>query len=417
MKIGFVLDDTLDSTNGVQQYVKTLGRWMIKEGHEVRFLVGESYDKSEFGERVVSLAKKNIDVRWNQQAFTFPLLPDVMKMREVIRDENFDILHVQVPYNPSLSQLLMALTNVPKVGTFHTIPANLLTTLGANFLSVIQRGSLDGFSKIMTVSNAAQAFAKDHFGVDSSVVPNTVDVNSFRRGKVIEKYRKQDTVNIFFLGNLVERKGIMELLKAYKQLQQICDQDYQLLIAGKGYLEKSVKKYIKQNNLKNVTLLGYIADEEKADYFATADICVFPSLHGESFGIVLIEAMAAGKAIIAGNNVGYKTVLKNKGSLLLVEPEDSLLFAEKLKVLVENEHLRKEFGEWGQTEVYKYDVETVGPKIIEIYNKAILHKKTNNSIPIIGPMISLLMYLSNVVIGSYKAFSRFFQRRINKDKG
>ena len=267
MKIGIVFDDTLDSPDGVQQYIKTLARWLIKQGHDVKFLVGESYDDSEFPNRVISLSK-NFRIKGNDNTMTMPYFPYVNKIRKTLEKEKFDILHVQMPYSPTLAQIVIALADVPRIGTFHSFAGNMGTTVSFNFVSVLQRDSLDSFSHVLTVSTAAKKVAKEDFGIDSEVLPNMIDLGAFKKGKVIKKY-DDGKVNIFFLGRLVERKGAIHLLKAYNKLSKRIDPNtVRLIIGGKGHLKSKLVDYVKKNKLKNVVFEGYIDEEQKADYYA-----------------------------------------------------------------------------------------------------------------------------------------------------
>lgn len=377
MKVGIVYDDTLDTPDGVQQYMKTLAKWLLKNGHDVRFLVGESYDTKEFKDKVISLTR-NATFKTNENTMSAPYLPNVLKLRAVLKEELFDVLHFQMPFSPFLSQIFSSFSDIPKVGTFHTVSSSQVTSFIYNLASYTQKGSLKDFEYITTVSDAAHTFAKKTWGIDSEIIPNMVDIEKFQKGTPIKKY-KDGKINIFFLGRFVKRKGADHLINAYNHLIEnmgFNPDELRLIIGGKGEMERSLKKLVKKYKLKNVEFLGYVEEEKKADYYASADIAVFPATGGESFGIVLIEAMSLGLPIIAGNNVGYKTVMKDLGSLFLVNPKDTKLFAEKLSVMLKYPDLRKKMSDWSIEEVKKYSVDRVGEQLIELYNKAIFKRKT-----------------------------------------
>lgn len=412
MKVGIIFDDTLDSNDGVQQYIKTLARWLIGKGHDVRFLVGESYDDSEFKDKLISLSVKNIKVRGNGNSTSLPVLPNIPKIIETIKKEKFDILHVQMPYSPTMAQIVMALSDLPTVGTFHSLSGTQLVTLGYNLLSVIQQGSLDSIIHKITVSSAAQEFAREHFGIeDSVIIPNMLNLKEITKGKPLKKYQ-DGKFNIFFLGRLVERKGTKYLLKAYKKLiADTNNKNLRLIIAGKGHLESELKEFVRKNKLTNVDFAGFIPEAQKADYYASADLCVFPAWTGESFGIVLIEAMAAGKTIIAGLNDGYKSVLTGAGSLLLVDVHDTNLFAEKLNAMITYPELRKFYSEWAKQEVLKYDVEVVGKQILQLYQDALQkHVKIVRKKSLLRPAFKVISFVFNLLVGLVRMVNRFFKR-------
>jgi len=172
---------------------------------------------------------------------------------------------------------------------------------------------------------------------------------------------------IVFLGRLVERKGCQYLLAALKQLQAQYDGNYNVTIAGKGPLAEKLQAYAKKNNLKNVEFTGFVSEQDKPKLLASADIAIFPSTGGESFGIVLIEAMAAGaRVVLGGDNVGYQSVLGDHPDLL-INAHDTKSFANRLQYFLEHPEARKNAAAWAQSAIGQYDVGTVGEKIIKLY--------------------------------------------------
>jgi phosphatidylinositol alpha-mannosyltransferase len=369
LKIGFVFDDSLDSYDGVAQYVKTLGVWYVSQGHEVCYLVGETKAKQWYGGKIYSLSK-NIKVTFNGNQAKIPLIANKKSIKKVLATENFDILHVQVPYSPFMAQKVInrANKNTAIVGTFHVLPSGLLSDYGSRALRLLYGRSLKRFDQILSVSPAAATFAKKAFGISSQVVPNAVDVSRFAHKK---NRQSGDVKKIVFLGRLVPRKGCKELIKAFKILHQT-KPTTKLIIAGKGPMLNELKKLTAQLGLNgSVEFLGFISEEEKPSLLASADIACFPSLGGESFGIVLIEAMAAGsEVVIGGDNPGYSSVLAGKPELL-IDPKNAEATAKILGNLLSNKRKAAEISKWQQNEVKKYDVAKVGSTLLEIYNSAI----------------------------------------------
>ncbi|HSX44685.1 MAG TPA: glycosyltransferase family 4 protein [Candidatus Saccharimonadales bacterium] len=378
MKIGFVLDDSLDKADGVQQYILTLGRWFTQHGHEVHYLVGQTARRDI--KHVHSLSR-NLQVHFNQNRMSTPLPADKNQIKKLLEQERFDVLHVQLPYSPLMAgRVIRAVSpQTAVVGTFHVIPFSKLESRATRLLRLWLWRNIKRFDAVVSVSLPAQKFARTKFKVKSQILPNPVQISAFNGGKRLKKY-SDGKLNIVFLGRLVERKGCLHLLKA---LQLLHDQNsllnVRVIICGKGPLEQTLKNYVKEHRLaKIVQFVGFVSEDDKPDYLASADLAVFPSLGGESFGIVLIEAMAArSKIVIAGNNPGYHSILHDRPKQL-VDPTNTLQFAKTLKQFLYTNSLRRQSEIWQANEVKRYDVAVVGGQLLKLYQELVA-KRTNNS--------------------------------------
>jgi phosphatidylinositol alpha-mannosyltransferase len=368
MKIGFVFDDSLDSYDGVAQYVKTLGAWLSSQGHEVRYLVGQTKMIQWSGGKVYSLSK-NQKVIFNGNRLSIPIAASSRKIKKVLAEEHFDILHVQVPYSPFMAQKVIknAGKNTAIIGTFHVAPLGFLSEWGSRGLKFLYGKNLRRFDEMLSVSQAAADFAKRAYNIQSNVLPNVIEYSKFAAAKKT----KQHPNTILFFGRLVKRKGAKELINAFNILQQH-NNKARLIVAGDGIERKALELQVANLGLQDrVQFIGFVEEADKPKLLADADIACYPSTGGESFGIVLIEAMAAGAGVVVGgNNPGYASVLGYKEALL-VEPKNPLAFAGKLSELMGNEKLKRELHNWQQAEVKKYDINTVGSRLIHIYERAI----------------------------------------------
>ncbi len=368
-KVGFVLDDSLDKTDGVQQYVLTLGQWMRHQGHEIHYLVGHT--ERDDMPHIHSLSR-NLQMHFNQNRMSTPLPANKRRIRELLQYEQFDALHVQMPYSPFMAgRIIKAAPQRTKVvGTFHIIPFSWVEKLATKALGLVLWRSLRRFNAIYSVSLPARRFARNSFGVKSKVLPNVVNVAAFHVGRPVARYN-DGKVNIVFLGRLVERKGCLYLLQAIQQLhEQKQLGNVRVLVCGKGPLLGELEAYVSRNHLgKIVHFVGFVSEAEKPDYLALADIAVFPSTGGESFGIVLIEAMAAGsRVVLGGNNVGYASVLAPRPKLL-INPYDTVEFARTLKHFISSKRARQATHKWQQDYVQQYDVAVVGRQLLDEYEK------------------------------------------------
>ena len=371
LKIGLILDDSLDSNDGVAQYVKTLGGWLSSRGHQVSYLVGETKLAGWQDGKVFSLAK-NLRVKFNGNWVSVPLLANARSIDHLLTELELDVIHVQMPYSPFLAGRIIkrAYPDTAVVGTFHIFPYGFVARFGGRLLGLVQHFSLKKFYSIVSVSSVAAGFAKSAFGISSHIVPNVVNVAFYRQ----YAKSKPNPANIVFLGRLVERKGCGYLIDAFHLVSESMPEAC-LHIAGSGSQRQSLQTKVDRLGLsQKVKFHGFVSEEQKAKLLADASIACFPSTAGESFGIVLVEAMAAGaRMVLGGDNPGYRSVLGERPELL-VDPKDTAALAGRLKKFLAGESSRAEAYAWQQQQLDKYDVAEIGPRIESLYEQAIANK-------------------------------------------
>lgn len=372
MKIGLVLDDTLDTPDGVQQYVLQVGTWLSDQGHDVHYLVGNT-TRSDIP-NIHSLSR-NLGVRFNGNRMSMPLPTSTNKLRVFLAEMQFDVLHVQVPYSPFMAGrlLLVAPATTAVVGTFHILPYSRLVTLANRALALLNARSGKRFDRMLAVSAPAQKFARDIYGYKPAVVPNPVRLQQFA-GITSDS----PTLNIVFLGRLVERKGAMHLLRAVAYVREhgLYEGDFRVIIGGKGELLGELERFATDHQLDDVVeFQGFVAEEQKASFLAQADIAAYPSTAGESFGIVLLEGMAAARGVVlAGNNPGYASVLQPYPDQL-VDPTDTQAFAEKLAWYLDHPMGRARAAELHQQYVRHFDINVVGNELLDVYTQALQSRR------------------------------------------
>ncbi len=371
MKIAFVFDDSLDYPDGVQQYMLTLGRWYKKEGHEVHYIV--STTKRTDLENVHNLVR-NVGVSFNGNHLRTPLIARKRQIKKLFRKHTFDVLHVQMPYSPLfVSRVIAYAPSTTKiVGTFHIAPYGKMTQILATLHKLTIRKTLKKFDSICSVSKAAQTFARDTFGLTSQIIPNAVTLNHFKQP--IRAYsHHEETVTIAFLGRLVERKGCIWLLRA---INELIEQDrrftgsIKVKIGGSGAQAAQLQDYVMQNDLANIVeFVGFVPENEKPSFLASADIAVFPSLGGESFGIILVEAMATGQSVVlAGDNPGYNKVMEGSEHNIF-NPKNIESLTALLKRYIDGPKKRQDRIAWQLNIIKQYDVEVVGKRLLQLYAK------------------------------------------------
>jgi phosphatidylinositol alpha-mannosyltransferase len=371
VKIGIVFDDSLDKVDGVAQYVLIAGEWLAAQGHDVHYLVGST--KRTDLPKLYSLSR-NMRVRFNKNRMSMPLPANKNRIRQLLHREQFDVLHIQMPYSPALAGRIIAAAGGSSaiVGTFHILPHSGLVHFATRMLGRAQRASLRRFDAVMSTSPPAAAFAKKTFKIDSTVVPLGIPLRRFFEAEPFAKYNDKRT--IVTVGRLVARKGCQYLLAAIVNLKSrgLLASDVRVVVCGSGPLERKLKQYVRKYDIDNqVSFEGQISEADKPRYLACADIAVYPSTGGESFGIVLLEAMAAARgAVLGGNNRGYASVLGSHAEALF-EPKAHNELADKLYGLLEDAKARREARRWQRLYVRQFDINNVGKQIEDVYRQAL----------------------------------------------
>lgn len=367
LRIAFVVDDGMDKPDGVQQYILTLGEYFKSKGHNVRYLAGET-KRTDIKE--VLPISKNLKVRFNGNSLSTPFPASRTKIKRLLDKEKFDVIHVQMPYSPVMAGRVvhLAKNHTKIIGTFHILPLGETQYGGTKLLGYVLKRNLKKFDKFLSVSPPAREFAKQSFGIESDVLPNPVDIKKFRRSAK----REAGPINIVYLGRLVPRKGCMQLLKALDLLlEKDASLNVRLHICGDGNQRHKLEHFVKNSRLREyVRFHGFVSEKEKVRFLNNADIAVFPSISGESFGIVLIEAMAAGAGVvIAGNNPGYASVMHEVKECLF-DPKDPVSLSDKLESLISDTKQFISIHKKQQELVRSFDINVIGEKLLKIYTGA-----------------------------------------------
>jgi phosphatidylinositol alpha-mannosyltransferase len=376
VKIGLVTPYVYPLPGGVNQHVRYLYENLRLRGHDVRILTS-SHGLQRASEGDVIRIGKGFSVPTNGSVGTVTLSPRyVSQVSEVLERERFDLLHFHEPFVPFLSLVVLRQSTSVNVATFHAYGGfSPAYELGSRIMgSYAER--LHGR---IAVSAAARHFIDRFFPGDYKVIPNGVDTGRFRRAVPIARWQ-DGTRNILFVGRFEPRKGLLELLKAYRILRKTgCE--CRLLVAGAGPLGKEARRYVATRRLKGVEFLGRVSDEEKAQLFRTADVYVSPATGGESFGIVLLEAMAAGTAIVASDIHGYKGVVRRGREGLLVPPREPKAIAAAIGRLLRDDELRAAIGAAGRERAEEFSWERVTAKVDAYYGFVIRRLAARGELP------------------------------------
>jgi phosphatidyl-myo-inositol alpha-mannosyltransferase len=360
MRIGMVCPYSFDVPGGVQSHVLQLAEVMRARGHDVSVLAPAS-PHVDLPDYVVS-GGKAVPIPYNGSVARLRFGPAThRKVKRWLADGNFDVLHLHEPNAPSLSMLALMVAEGPIVATFHTSTTKSLT------LSVFQGILRPWHEKIVgriAVSDLARRWQMEALGSDAVEIPNGIDVASFASAPLLDGYPRPDK-SVLFLGRFDEpRKGMSVLLDALPALVER-HPDLELLIVGRGDEDELRSEAGELAN--HLRFLGQVGDAEKASAMRSADVYCAPNTGGESFGIVLVEAMAAGTSVVASDLVAFRRVLCDGEAGALVPVDDPLALATAIIDTLDNELQRERYIEAATAAVRRYDWSVVARQIMRVY--------------------------------------------------
>ena len=364
MKIGFVSPYDYAVNGGVKEHIAGLAGQFASWGHDVRIIAPCSTGSiSEEGfipmGRTVPVPSGGSIARISLSLWLRP------RIKSLLLREAFDVIHIHEPFSGAVPvNVLSVASSVPSliVGTFHTFLGTRLYKVGAKRFAMRYFRRLQGR---IAVSKPARDFISQHFPGDYEIIPNGINVRNFADAAPFSHLIDGKT-NILFVGRLEKRKGLRYLLGAYSRLKWDWP-DIRLIVVGRGKPDEESYRIIAERNLQDVVFLGNVSDEDKARYYKSADIYCSPATGRESFGVVLLEAMAAGTPVVASNIEGYSSVISHDREGLLVPPKDEARLAEALDALLARPEQRRRLAAQARTTVEQFDWEVVASSVMDYY--------------------------------------------------
>lgn len=378
MKIALVSPYDFSYPGGVVNHISCLEHHLTGMGHEVKIIAPASKIVPAFGDRFIPIGKpRPIPANGSIARITVSPWLD-SNVRAILNREKFDIFHLHEPLMPTLCTTVLRLSQSPAVGTFHASGGKSWYTLCTPVAKFFLKKWVRKIDSRIAVSQPALNYVQRHFPGDYSIIPNGIDSKHFCPDVSPFDNFNDGKINILFVGRLESRKGVKYLIDAYKLVAQEVP-DIRLIIVGPGTrLRKKYEKRVSRNNLRNVSFIGYANYSDLPRYYKTADIVCAPATGWESFGIVLLEAMAVGKPVIASNIEGYASVLTHGAEGLLVPPRNSKKLAEALLTLINDETLRQQMGARGRLKALGYDWENVAMQVLDVYHKTLNESPRKN---------------------------------------
>lgn len=369
MKIGLVCPYNIAKGGGVQEIVLATKAELVRRGHDVRIITplpreGETIELPD-----VIFIGTSTDFRSPTHTHVqVSATSDRAKIETMLATEKFDILHFHEPWVPMLSlQILQRSTSI-NIATFHAkVPETLMTRTVAKVVTPYLKSVFKYLHEMTAVSDSAAEYVTSLTDEPVTIIPNGIDLTKYRLSP--DSHQRADKI-ILYIGRLEKRKGVKYLLQAYQLLMQD-DSDLKLIIAGDGPDRKKLELLAEDLKLTNVSFLGYVSEALKLQLLAEADLYCSPAIFGESFGIVLLEAMATGTVAVAGNNSGYSDLMQGVGAISIANPQDVSEFARHLKLLLNEGQLRDLWRQWAQDYVTQFSYPVVVDRYEELYHEAL----------------------------------------------
>ena len=364
LTIGIVCPYGWDTPGGVQNHVRDLAEFLIEAGHNVSVLA-PAIDETVLPPYVVN-AGKPISIPYNGAVARVLFGPIAFaRVRQWITSGNFDILHLHEPAIPSISLLACWAAEGPMVGTFHAAAKHQKVIYA---IGPILEPAIEKLSARIAVSEAARLTLTNHLETDAVVIPNGIYAKRYANGVRQEKWAGN---TIGFIGRFEEpRKGLQVLLDALPIIARFAP-DVRVLVAGPGDSEE-VLKSIDAQLRHRFEFLGRISETEKADFMSSVAIYVAPNTGGESFGIILAEALAGGACVVASDIAAFDSLLGGGEYGALFTSEDSTDLAKTIIDLLRDENKRHEVSVKGKEHAQIFDWEVVAEQIFSIYEMAMV---------------------------------------------
>ena len=367
MKIALVTPYDYPYPGGVTEHIMQLDREFRRRGYDTRILAASSQDNEPLDDHVIKVSGAVRTFPFSGSNVRVTIAPQVyQRIKKILREEKFDIVHAHEPAAPPLCPIVLRHSHVINVGTFHAYrETNTMYEMARPLLRRVYN-KLDGR---IFVSQAVRDFTLAQFPGEYRIIPNGIDFQRFADPDLEPIKRFDDgRPNILFVGRLDKRKGFRHLIRAFPFIKQALP-DARLIVVGAYDDDDKAPfiRYARAHRLRSVHFVGYVSREMLPRYYRTAHLFCAPSTGFESFGIVLLEAMAAGLPIVASDIAGYRLVLTENRQGLLVPAEDSHAIAQAAVALLSAPQTRKRMGEQGRFTAAQYDWSHIADQVLAYY--------------------------------------------------
>ncbi len=363
LKIGLASAYDFASRGGVQTHIRELARQLRAWGHDVRIIAPCGEPSKVEDEGFIPMGKP----------FPLPSRGSVGrisvsvwlrgKIKEMMDEQQFDIIHMHEPFSSYVCVGMLSQSNAVNIATFHAYPGSRVYDMGGARIAQPYFKMLHGR---IAVSQPAKEFISSYFAGDYELIPNGVRIDQYREGVEPFPHLQDGMINLLFLGRADKRKGLKYLLLAYSKLKWDWP-NLRLIVLGPGNPNAECQRIIGERSLQDVMFAGAVSDEDKFRYLKTADIYCSPATGGESFGIVLVEAMAAGLPTVASEIPGYMTVVRNGIEAVTFPPKDVDALAEALATVLRDADLKERLAANALRRADEFRWERVARRVLDYY--------------------------------------------------
>ncbi|MBI2861991.1 MAG: glycosyltransferase family 4 protein [Chloroflexi bacterium] len=369
MKIALVSPYDYPYPGGVTEHIAHLDQHLTRLGHEVRIIAPSSQDAEVLEAERVYKVGRVVPIPSNGSVARITLsIHLAWRLRSFLEREHFDVIHLHEPLVPSLPLTVLFLSHSLNIGTFHQFGrTNIHYFYGRPVLRRFM-GKLDGR---IAVSASALRFVSRRFPGQYAIIPNGIEWAEFGPDELPFPELLDGKKNILFVGRMEKRKGFKYLLKAFPIVKAHIP-EARLIVVG-AYSEKAQRRYehyTQEHGLQDVLFTGQVSSEDLRRYYRSCDVFCAPSTGGESFGIVLLEAMASGKPFVASDIEGYRQLVEDGREGLLVPPKNEYALAEALLRLLNDPAQCRAMGEEGRRRSQAYDWSSVTQQVLDYYSEA-----------------------------------------------
>jgi phosphatidyl-myo-inositol alpha-mannosyltransferase len=367
MRVGIVCPYSWDIPGGVQAHVRDLAEALLDLGHTVSVLAPGDEDTPGLPPYVAA-AGKAVPIPYNGSVGRVQFgLVSAARVRRWLRDGAFDVVHVHEPAPPSLSLLACMIHDGPLVATFH------MATVRSRFLSMfdtVLQPFLEKITGRIAVSPAARQVLVEHLGGDALVIPNGVAVAHYEHALPFDGFPRPGGGTIGFIGRYDESRKGMDVLVDALDILVPQRPDVRLLVAGRGDAEDFLDG-LPPAVAERIDLLGQVSEPDKARLLRSVDVYCAPNTGQESFGVILLEAMAAGTSIVASDIEAFRRVLDNGRAGRLFPVGDPAALADTLGLVLDDAELRARLVQAGRVAVAPYDWSVIVAEVLRVYELAI----------------------------------------------
>ncbi|MSQ09480.1 MAG: glycosyltransferase family 1 protein [Dehalococcoidia bacterium] len=377
MKIALVSPYDYAYPGGVANHIRHLHEHFTEAGHDVRVITPSSLPEEGLDSRQVIVCGRPFSVPANGSIARIALSLRLSKrVKQVLADEQFDVIHLHEPLVPTLPITVLRFSTATNVATFHAAHDRSLPYMYTWRILKRWFRKLDG--KI-AVSRAAEAFVSQYFPGYYNIIPNGIDLDVFRPDLEPLPELMDGKLNILFVGRFEKRKGLRFLVRAYARIKAEMPNTRLVIVGPDGGAKAAYQKSIQRAGLEDVVFTGFVPNDILPRYYRSAHVFCAPNTGQESQGIILLEALACGTPVVATNIDGFATVITHGEEGLLVPPEDAEKLALALVHLLADAGLRERLAAQGMQTAQRYTWKRVAAQVLSYYER--LHQAKLTSGP------------------------------------